>query len=425
MLLSFPALRLWQGACMRAGKRVFPGLVCLWAALSPIAAQADSRFLGGKDVTIAAPLSGDAVILGRDIRINGAVEGSIDAIGLSVRLTGPVSGDVRLGGQDLRINSPIAGALDAYGLRIALGSAARIEGQVTLSGDDIVISGRIDEDLVVDGQQVLLNGRINGDATIKAKQLEIGPDARLTGWIKYQGAVPPIIDPEADISGDISWSGESESQWRAYLPDWMAELLAWRKGYLSYTYYADTDQIGRGGWVALILIGAVITLLFPSASAEISQLRNGGLLQAFAVGLLLIVFFPIAAFLIMGTVFGIAVSLFLMMVYLALLLAGIAGVAMFLGGWLLEPVAERRGNAMWRLGEVTVGVVALWLIAQLPFVATPSLLLLMVLGTGLATLAINRRVNETRRPAPAKGNSPQRADIVSDDDDGGGPPVVR
>ena len=352
------------------------------------------------------------------------MEGSIDAIGLSIRLYGPVSGDVRLGGQDLRINSPIAGALDAYGMRIALGTAARIEGPVTLSGDDIVISGRIDQNLFVDGQQVLLNGRIDGDATIKAEQLEVGPDAQLTGRINYLGVVPPIVDPDADISGDITWNGESESQWRAYLPDWMAELLAWREGYLSYTYYADADQIGRGGLIALILIGALITLLFPSASVEISHLRNGGLLPAFAVGLLLIVFFPIAAFLIMGTVFGIAVSLFLMMLYLALLLAGVVGIAMFLGGWLLERVGERGGNVIWRLGEVTTGVVALWLIAQLPLVAKPALLLLMVLGTGLATLAINRRVNETRRPAPAKGNSPRRADIVPDDT-GDGPPVVR
>ncbi len=424
MLLGFPALRLWQVACMRAGRRVLPGLACLGAVLSPISVQADNRFFGGSDVTIAAPLSGDAVILGRDIRISAAVEGSIDAIGLAVRLTGPVSGDVRLGGQDLRVNSPLAGALDAYGMRIALGAAARIEGQVTLSGDDIVISGRIDDNLVVDGQQVLLNGRIDGDATIKAKRLEVGPDARLNGRIDYQGAAPPVIDPEADISGDIAWSGDSKSRWRAYLPDWMAKLLALRQGDLSYTYYADTDRIGRGGLIALILIGAVITLLFPSASAEISYLRNGRLLQAFAVGLLLIVFFPIAAVLIMGTIFGIAVSLFLMMVYLALLLAGIVGVAMLLGGWLLERVGERRGNAMWRLGEVTTGVVALWLIAQVPLVAMPSLFLLMVLGTGLATLAINRRVNETRRPAPATGSPSPRADIVSDDK-GDGPPVAR
>ncbi|HBA42501.1 MAG TPA: hypothetical protein DCZ07_05960, partial [Alphaproteobacteria bacterium] len=161
-----------------------------------------------------------------------------------------------------------------------------------------------------------------------------------------------------------------------------------------FAFYADAQQIGRGGLIALLLLSAVITLLFPGASAEIQQLRHAGPLRAFLVGLLLIVFFPIAAFLIMGTIFGIVISLFLMLVYFALLLAGIVATVIFLGGWLLERVGERREQFMWRLGEVGAGAVALWLIAHIPLIAMPSLFLLLALGVGLATLAVNRRLTE-------------------------------
>ena len=426
--MSLNCLALYLRRSFRAAP--FLGMMLLCASLLPVSAWADSRFFGGDDIALAAPLQGDAVILARDIRISAPVDGSIDAIGQSVRLNAPVSGDVRLGGQDLRVNGLIEGALDAYGMRIVLGAASRIEEQVTLSGNDIVIQGRLDENLTVEGQHILLNGRIDGDATIKAARLEIGPDARLRGQIIYQGIAAPIIDPDARISGDLAWGGDREDRWWPSLRDWLNGMPAWREGERYFAFYADAQQIGRGGLIALLLLSAVITLLFPSVSAEIQQLRHAGPLRAFLVGLLLIVFFPIAAFLIMGTIFGIVISLFLMLVYFALLLAGIVATVIFLGGMLLERVGERREQFMWRLGEVGAGAVALWLIAHIPLIAMPSLFLLLALGVGLATLAVNRRLTEARlgvgRPKYEAGKPPANSSTeITPDKGDSDPPVAR
>lgn len=411
----------------------FVGLMVLCTSLFSVAARADSRFLGGDDIALAAPLQGDATILARNIRIDAPVEGSIDAIGLSVRLNAPVSGDVRLGGQDVRINSLVDGALDVYGMRIVLGTAARVEEQVALSGKDIVIQGRIDESLIAEGQNILLNGLIDGDATIKAARLEIGPDAELNGQIIYQGAAAPIIDPGARITNDINWNGnrngDSGERWWFSWRDWLNGVPAWREGERYVAFYTTTRQIGLGGLIALILLSGTVTLLLPTASAEILRLRQAGLLRPFAVGLLLIIFFPIAALVIMGTIFGIAISLILMFVYLALLLAGLVAVVMFLGGWLVERLGERRGRLIWRLGEVSAGAVALWLIAQVPFIAVPCLFLLLALGVGLATLAVNRGLTEGRlvsastdQEAPKPASS--RTDITPEEGDND-PPLTR
>lgn len=118
-----------------------------------------SAFLGGGNVSVRGAVGRDLYAAGGEVRLEGEVDGSArmaggtlriepqalvtgDAIlaGGSIAVDGSVVGNLRAFGERIVVNGRVGGDLQLAGERLRLGPDARISGQVSYrSGDDLVI----------------------------------------------------------------------------------------------------------------------------------------------------------------------------------------------------------------------------------------------------------------------------------------------
>lgn len=125
-------------------------------------------FLAGSEVGLAAPIAGSAHLAGKRVTVAADVPGALYAAGRDLEIAAPVGGAATLAGYEVRIAGPVAGNLRASGMRLIL--ADTIGGAALLAGRDIEITGTI-----------------AGDVVIMARSLRFGPDARIDGRVTLYG----------------------------------------------------------------------------------------------------------------------------------------------------------------------------------------------------------------------------------------------
>jgi hypothetical protein len=108
---------------------------------------------------------------------------------------------------------------------------------------------------------------------------------------------------------------------------------------------------------------------------------------------------PIAAVLAMVTVIGIPLGLLAIAGYAGLLLIGYVWLAVVVGGLLLDRVKpETAAVTAWRAGAAMIAMLAIALLARLPFIGGFLGLVALIVGVGMIVAVAMRRV---QRAAPA------------------------
>ena len=314
--------------------------------MNPIVLPLAGLLFAGTVAASEAPTIAPGFYVGGNVDITEAVDGPVRAAGGTVTLKAPVNGDV------------------------------------AIAGGDVAIEGAIKGDVRAAGGDVRIDGPVTGDATVAAGTLELGPNARIEGRLKFHGD-DLRRDPAAQVAGGIERN---------------------RGRHWSLHHERTAAERFMHGWIwsaGLIALAALIAAALPGASQRMAQqLRERPWITPL-VGLLALTSIPMAAVLVMITIIGIPIGLLALFGYAALLLVGYVWVAVVVGGMLLDRVKpETAASTAWHVGAAMLAMLALALLARLPFVGGAVQFAVLVVGLGMILSVIFRHARPAE-PVPA------------------------
>ncbi|HEY4476885.1 MAG TPA: hypothetical protein VJB69_02825 [Candidatus Paceibacterota bacterium] len=163
-------------------------------------------YLGGGNISIDAPVTGDLVVAGGGVNIGATVEKDLLSAGGNININASVGDDVRIAGGNVSVNAPIGGDLLLGGGTVNVSSSTTIDGDFWVGAGILNLNGIIRGEARIVGSEILINGVINGDLNVRAeKQLVFGPRSRVLGKINYSGPTEAIIESGAQV-GQINFT---------------------------------------------------------------------------------------------------------------------------------------------------------------------------------------------------------------------------
>ena len=324
----------------------------------------DSVFAAGERIDVTVPIAGSAHLAGRRVTTEAEIGGNVLALGADVTLGGPVAGDVSAAGYDVAIDGPVGGNLRA------MAQTLRVAGPV--AGSALLSAGSL-----------TLDAPVTGDAAIDAGTLAFGPAARIDGALSLYGdeaenlAVPASVAPPERITRH---PGERATPAGTFVP-----AIAGEAGWIAL---ATTFAIGV---VILAVLAFVVAAVAPRSTERFAVriLDEPG--RSVWIGFLTLSALLGACVVAVLTIIGVLAVPVIMLVTMVLCFLGylVAVYVVGSGVWTridhLPPdtISERALAAL-------IGALVVSLIGLLPFVGWPLLLLLTLAGLGAISIGLFR-----------------------------------
>lgn len=312
----------------------------------------------------SASIGGNRLVAAGEVHLDEDVGGSAFLAGGRVHLDSEVARSAWVAGGDVRVEGRVGGDLRAAGGNVRVGRDAIISGDAALAGGSLEFEGVVRGNLRAYGESIQINGTVDGDLYVAGDRVRVGPEARISGELRYRGSQDIEIDPGAEVVGGIERQRRSRGNW--------AERFGDRR-----------EAGGRPLLAGALLCGVLLILIAPQFSRAAAARLGSEPLMAGFVGLLVLVGLPVAALLSILTIIGVPLGLLLLFSLLLLLMLGMATAALFLGDAALARMSPARaGAAGWRLLLLLLALLLFWVVAQLPAIGRLAVFLLLLAGTG-------------------------------------------
>jgi cytoskeletal protein CcmA (bactofilin family) len=288
------------------------------------------QFIAGGTVWVAKPVAGDLMAAGGNVDIEAAIKGDAILTGGNVRLNAAVEQGVYAAGGRVLVNATVQRNARLAGGTVEIGPQARIAGNVSIGGGEVRVIGAIGGYLQAGGGSVYLDGPVDGNVEVGSGTLELGPNARINGRLRYASHDELRRNPTAQINGGIErfkpradWPMPSDVQ----------------------------ERLGRGvGWVwsaGLLMFAAILATALPGAYARVGETVRRRWPLSLLIGFIALVCIPVAAMLIMFTVIGVPLALATVAAYLALLVVGYVSAGIVAGVAEPRDFGDGRGFGRW------------------------------------------------------------------------------
>lgn len=323
-------------------------------------------------VETSGRIAGDATVLGGRVIVVADVAGDSLVAGGSVDTDGRVSGKLRIIGGKIDSGAVVEGDLLAAGGKVVLLEGSTVHGNAWVAGGSARVSGTVSGELRVAARRVEIAGEVLGRVLIDAVEVEILPTAVIRGDFLYRSAAEADIHPEAQVLGDIMFE-RSETPHR---------VVGW--------WFATAGLAGLAVFGGLILLGAVLLSVFPNVSLSAARTIGGRPWPALGLGFAVLVACPVLILILMATVIGIPLAIFLIALYVAAVFSALLVAALAIGLRGARLFRRAGDGALWkRLLVLAGGLLALGLLILIPFFGV--LVLLAALAFGLGALLLQSR----------------------------------
>ena len=374
-----PAFANQRSTCM--GLLLAACLCGAFAAPALAAPEAGDVYVAGGDVHTGGPIRGDFGAAGGKVSLDEPVAGTAWVAGGSVQVHAPVRDALRVAAGDVQFDSAVGGNLMAAGGQIALGKDAVVGGNATLYAGRVTVDGRVDGDLHASSRRITINGEVRGDVDARADIIELGPNARIGGTLRYRSRSELRKAEGATIGAIVLRQRERRAGGEEVVIRHRSLDLpsAWPLG-------------GFAAVLSLLVSAVVFLLLVPRYAAQSSDRLVEGPLGAVALGVLALIAVPVVAILLCITLLGIPLGLLLLAVYPVLLLVGF-----FIG---VLAIARRLAVALRRpqpagfvgtFGWFVLALVIAVLVGMVPGIGKLAVALLVLGGSGAAVMELQRR----------------------------------
>lgn len=358
-------------------KRII-GLLCVVLAM-PMPAQVpinaadivqrdmgNDRFAAGKLLLIERPVSGDLIAAGSEIEVAAPVVGDALLVAGSIVVSKAVGQSVYAAAGKVLINDSVGRNARVAGGQVEFSPISEVAGNVSVSGGQIELKGKVKGYVQAAGGRVFIDAIIVGNVEATSGQIELGPNAKITGLFRYASREPLKRDPAALTNGGVEVF-EAPGGWP--VPENVEHTMG-RSGSWIWT-------------IGLLLIAALLMATLPnfySRVAETLRTRPG---LSVLIGFVSLVCIPIAALLFLITIIGVPLGLIAILFYVLLLLVGYVSAGMSLGGWVMKRLKSDYANsALWRVGGAVAGVLVISFLARIPWVGAWVVLIALIAGSG-------------------------------------------
>jgi cytoskeletal protein CcmA (bactofilin family) len=365
-------------------RSVFAGLLAACALALPLVAPAQPAaaearefefgqdyFAAGEQLDVTRPAPGDVLAAGNRVTVHSDVHGDVLAAAGELRLAGPVQQDVLAAGREVVVTGMIAGNARAAGATLRLLREGRIGRNATLAGSELELQGAVDGYLLAVGRRIYLNGTVGGDAQLVGDDIELGPDARITGSLRYRSRNELKRAPSAVVGGTVEhlpWTGPEKKSAHRFP---FAGRLIWSAGL---------------GVLAALLLATVPA--FAQGTSTTLRTRFG---WSLLTGFIVLVCMPVAAIIALITVVGIPAGLVALLAYPVLLLFGYLYAGMALGDFALARFRPARAQLLGgRIAAAVLALLALAVLTRIPVVGGLIGLLAMLAGVGALLLQLRQ-----------------------------------
>ena len=337
----------------------------------------NDHFVFSGTVRVDKPVAGDLIAAGGTIDVEAPVAGDAVLMGGNLRLGAGVGQNVYAAGGRLAVDAAVGRNLRVAGGQVDLWPKASVAGNISVAGGQVSVRAPVKGSVQMAGGKVLIDAAIGGDVVVSAGQLELGPNARLAGSLRYRGRDEIKRDPAATVAGVIE---------RLALPGAAAS------GPDARRHERRGPRLPGAGWLwtlGLMLITAALVLAAPAASQRVAQTLGARPGWSLLLGFIALVCIPVASLILMVSIVGIPLALLLLLLYLALLLVGYAASALALGHWALARFkADALGRSRWRIGAALLALLVLALLGALPYVGGWVALIAVLAGIGAIALQV-------------------------------------
>jgi hypothetical protein len=338
------------------------------------------RLAAGSSVDVTAPVAGDAWLTGGEVTIGAPVAGAAFAAGGHVDIQGPVDKGLYVAAGSVTLSSTVRRDARLLGDTIDVTPAATIGGSAVLAGRTVTMAGEVGGSLQIAARDAVISGRVAGDVEVSAERVEVGPQARVGGRLRYRAGHEPQVAAGALITGGL-------------------ETLSGRDGHFGWHDRARraTSAAARALWfTGSLVLGALLLLIGPAFMSETSAIARREWAQSLGIGCIVLVTVPLAVVLLFITLIGIPLGLLAIALYAAALLLGYVCGATALADLALERLApSRTAQVGWRILALLGALAALALLRPVPLFGKLAVFAVLLGGLG----ALTQRALRTARPA--------------------------
>jgi len=272
----------------------------------------------------------------------------------------------------VEINGKVGGNVLAFGSRIVLSKKSEVAWDASLYGEQVEIGGLINGRADAKSNAVLISGRIARGGKIDVGgdgEIKLAESAIIDEDMACVTAKPVIIASGAQVAGELKQVAPKVDNDDNFLARINSAL--WWFGRIIKLF-------------GLLLIGLVIISLFKKPVKEITEemIKNPG--KNILWGMIYFIVVPLFFFLLFFTVIGIplaliGLALYLISVYIAKVLAGIAL------GFLILSRTKKKDSLMLAM---IAGLLAILIICSVPLVGWIFSIIVMWWGLGIIALKI-------------------------------------
>ncbi len=337
----------------------------------------DSDLLKAAEALIVSgKINGDAYLAGGTVTFDGEVTGDLFAAGGVVKVNGKIGQDLRVCGGQVLIDAQIG-----RNLALVAGNAD-VSKNTLIPGSLLAAAGNLETKapVALGAKMVLgrgvLNNPIGKDVKIlSGEELILGPNTEIGGNLTYRGPKEADFQKGATVSGETKFIPHTAIDKELQLPTPVKPEI--QRGIKKALFPFRVLN-----FLVTFIISFVLLKIFPRFFVSTSTTLQEKITSSLGWGLLTLVLFPIILLLLVLTIIGIPVALFIVLVFaLALFLAKLVG-SFCLGRWIFKKLTqdERRGWALF------VGLLVYSLAKIIPYLGWLFVLGLIIASLGSITL---------------------------------------
>jgi cytoskeletal protein CcmA (bactofilin family) len=333
--------------------------------------QGDDHFVAGGSIRVVQPVAGDLIAAGGTVDVDATVNGDAVVAGGTVRITGAVGDSLYAGGGQLTLEGPVGRNARIGGGRVEIRPKASIAGGVSVGGGEVRVDGVVKGYVQAAGGRVWINGPVGGDVVATGGVVELGPDARIAGKLRYGSRSELQRDPAAQVAGGVE---------RVSI-----EIPAGRA-------QRSVDRGGGFVWTAgLMLIAALLVGALPAFTTRVATTLHTRIGMSFLLGFVALACVPVAVLILLITLIGIPLALLTLVLYFALLITGYVMTGIGIGDWVLGRYrAADASRTGWRIGAAVITVLVIAVLARIPFVGGVITLAALLAGVGALVMQARR-----------------------------------
>ncbi len=332
-------------------------------------------FAAGGEVIIEGTVNGDVYAAGALVEVSGTINGDLLAAGGQVTVTGNVNEDIRVGGGTVRVEGNVGGSCTAAGGTVVLGKSARIQDNFLAAGGNVRLSGDVAREAMITAGEMSLSGSVGRNLKFSGEQLSL-----------YEGA---------NVGGDLQVS-VADSEKVSIVPGTVKGTVTMdiRRAEPSFAPSMGAVRVwGKTVYILMLLVTAfAAVLLFPRQVRTAGSLLSDSLGKTALWGIIGLVVIPVAAFILLITLIGIPLGIFLMALYLWFLFLSQLSLPVLFGELIGGDPKARGWKLFWPIG---VGVVIVQLVTAVPYLGFLVVLAGVILGLGALQILVSGAMKAT------------------------------